>query len=61
LEQKLTAEILDTEKFQIITLKLVNFDLHHLADSTSDCSHHHTGRSMSGNEKVLDTEQEPQQ
>ena len=61
MEQKFTIELLDTEKFQIIILKLVNSDLHHLTESISDHSDYHTVRSMSGNKKILDTEkQQPQ-
>jgi len=57
MEQKFTIELLDIEKFQIIILKLVNFDLHHLQESISDHSDYHIVRSVSGNKRILDTEQ----
>lgn len=61
MEQKFTIELLDTEKFQIIILKLVNSDLHHLIQSISGHSDYHTIRSMSGNKKTLETEQQQPQ
>jgi len=61
MEQKFTIELLDKERFQIIILKLINFDLHHLTDSISDHSDYHTVRPMSGNKKILDTEQKQPQ
>lgn len=61
MEQKFTIELLDTEKFQIIILKLVNFDLHHLTESISDHLDYHTVRYMSGNKKILDTEHQQTQ
>lgn len=45
LEQKFTTEVLDIETFQIIILKLVNSDLHHLTESISGHSNYHNGRS----------------
>jgi len=59
MEKKFTIELLDIEKFQII-LKLVNFDFHHLTDSISDHSDYHTVRSVSGNKRILDREQQQQ-
>jgi hypothetical protein len=60
-EQKFTIELLDIEKYQIIILKLVDFDLHHLTESISDHSNYHTVIPMPGNRKILDTEQQQPQ
>jgi hypothetical protein len=61
MEQKFTIELLDTEKYQIIILKLVSLDRHHFTKSISDHSNYHTVISMSGNKKILDTEQQQPQ